>query len=210
MALTDKNLYAYCDNNPVVREDGDGEFWVTAILVGAAVGVVSQYISDIVCNYASGERGINGLKPTSSVMDYIASGLGGAVAAIPVGGIAGTLAFGAIGNVSTDALKGNLNSFESVIESAAIGSIANGLGYGVSKGMARLKTNKILSMNRMERKNYLTDIVYKNSRSLGNVNMHTFTDNPLGTVERTFSLYKYGIYSTVSSTLSLSVYGALR
>ena len=27
MALTDKNLYAYCDNNPVVRVDYGGEFW---------------------------------------------------------------------------------------------------------------------------------------------------------------------------------------
>ena len=27
MALTDKNLYAYCDNNPVMRVDCDGEFW---------------------------------------------------------------------------------------------------------------------------------------------------------------------------------------
>ncbi len=26
-ALTDKNLYAYCDNNPVVRADSNGEFW---------------------------------------------------------------------------------------------------------------------------------------------------------------------------------------
>ena len=29
MALTDKNLFAYCDNNPIVRADGDGEFWDT-------------------------------------------------------------------------------------------------------------------------------------------------------------------------------------
>ncbi len=29
-ALTDKNLYAYCDNNPVVRVDNGGMFWATA------------------------------------------------------------------------------------------------------------------------------------------------------------------------------------
>ncbi len=28
-ALTDKNLYAYCDNNPVVRVDRGGDFWET-------------------------------------------------------------------------------------------------------------------------------------------------------------------------------------
>lgn len=30
MVLTDKNLFAYCDNNPVTRTDDDGEFWETA------------------------------------------------------------------------------------------------------------------------------------------------------------------------------------
>ena len=30
MALTDKNLFAYCDNNPVVRKDSGGAFWETA------------------------------------------------------------------------------------------------------------------------------------------------------------------------------------
>ena len=28
-ALTDKNLYAYCDNNPVMRRDDGGQFWDT-------------------------------------------------------------------------------------------------------------------------------------------------------------------------------------
>ena len=35
-ALTDKNLYNYCDNNPVMRKDSDGEFW--HVVVGAVIG----------------------------------------------------------------------------------------------------------------------------------------------------------------------------
>ena len=38
--LTDKNLYSYCDNNPVVRKDDGGEFWDTVfdiISLGASV-----------------------------------------------------------------------------------------------------------------------------------------------------------------------------
>ena len=39
-ALTDKNLFAYCDNNPVTRSDGKGNIW--HIVIGAAVsGVLS-------------------------------------------------------------------------------------------------------------------------------------------------------------------------
>ena len=34
--ITDKNLYSYCDNNPIVRADVDGDFW--HIVIGAAVG----------------------------------------------------------------------------------------------------------------------------------------------------------------------------
>lgn len=35
MELTDKNLFSYCDNNPVVRADVGGEFW--HIVAGAAI-----------------------------------------------------------------------------------------------------------------------------------------------------------------------------
>ena len=45
-ALTDKNLYAYCDNNPVMRADNGGEFW--HILVGAAVGAIVNSVAQIV------------------------------------------------------------------------------------------------------------------------------------------------------------------
>jgi RHS repeat-associated protein len=42
--LTDKNLYAYCDNNSITREDGDGEFW--HILAGALIGgIINATIS---------------------------------------------------------------------------------------------------------------------------------------------------------------------
>ena len=36
-ALTDKNLYSYCDNNPVMRKDSEGELWAN-LLIGAAIG----------------------------------------------------------------------------------------------------------------------------------------------------------------------------
>lgn len=49
MKLTSKNLYAYCDNNPISKKDLNGEFAVPAILdakareraIGAIIGVAS-------------------------------------------------------------------------------------------------------------------------------------------------------------------------
>ncbi len=45
-ALTDKNLYAYCDNNPVMRVDKDGEIW--NILIGAGAGAFAGFITGII------------------------------------------------------------------------------------------------------------------------------------------------------------------
>ena len=47
-SLTDKNLYAYCDNNPVMRQDSSGEFWsLIKGVVCAAVNVTTTVISSI-------------------------------------------------------------------------------------------------------------------------------------------------------------------
>ena len=46
--LTDKNLYSYCDNNPVMRKDDGGEFW--HILVGAVVGAIVSGVAKAVEN----------------------------------------------------------------------------------------------------------------------------------------------------------------
>ena len=48
--MYDKNLFAYCDNNPVVRIDDDGECWVLlGALIGAtvniAVSAALQYVT---------------------------------------------------------------------------------------------------------------------------------------------------------------------
>ena len=208
-ALTDKNLYAYCDNNPVMRTDADGEFWVTSMLIGAAVGVAAQYICDVVQNVREGETGKDIFRFQSSLVDYIAAGVGGAIAAIPGTTFASSLITGAAGNIATDTIKGDISSAKDVIVSGFVGATANGIGYGVSKGFSRLKANKISSMNRTSRKNYLTEKVFKNSRSYANANLNTFADSPVRVLEHSFKGFRYGIYSTVTSTSYTSIYGVL-
>ena len=48
--LADKNLYAYCDNNPIMRTDDGGEFWnvIAGAVVGAVVGLVSSVVSEVI------------------------------------------------------------------------------------------------------------------------------------------------------------------
>ena len=80
-SITDRNLYAYCDNNPIVRYDDGGEFW--HIIVGAAVGALSnvagQLISDICTSVLTQEASF------SSWQTYVGSFVGGAVGGAIVG-----------------------------------------------------------------------------------------------------------------------------
>ena len=52
MTLTDKNLYAYCDNNPVCRIDIGGKLWFPVF--GAIVGCVLGAASKVICNVVEG------------------------------------------------------------------------------------------------------------------------------------------------------------
>ena len=80
MQLTDKNLYSYCDNNPIMYVDCSGHLGVIA---GTALkgffGGLSTYVSDVVNNYIEGERGIAVLKPRSSAGEYVSSILSGMI-----------------------------------------------------------------------------------------------------------------------------------
>ena len=71
-ALTDKNLYAYCDNNPIMRVDEDGEFWnwvIGGIVGGLVGGIVAaatggggvEIVVGIVSGVASGIVAATGL-----------------------------------------------------------------------------------------------------------------------------------------------------
>lgn len=127
--LSDKNLYAYCDNNPVNRVDEGGEFWISA-LVKVAAGVASQYISDVVGNIVSGETGWDILKPTSSIGEYVSAGV---TALIPGSGITSALTRSVVseGIQSVERkIKGEENNLGQSIVSIAKSTV---LDFGFSK-----------------------------------------------------------------------------
>ena len=68
--LTDKNLFSYCDNNPIIRIDTEGEFWDTIFDVVSLVVSVAEVVTnptsgaawaglaaDIVCTVVPGLTG---------------------------------------------------------------------------------------------------------------------------------------------------------
>ncbi len=81
--LTDKNLFAYCDNNPVTRVDDEGTFWnfVIGAVVGAAISAASAAIS--------------GGDAKSIALSAVTGAIGGIIGASGLG-MVGQIAAGAI------------------------------------------------------------------------------------------------------------------
>ena len=119
--LYDKNLYSYCDNNPVARADSDGEWWHLA--VGAAVGVVTQFIADVGIGLATGSSFGEIMKSLSPV-DYVSAAIGGAIAASGIGIVGAIVSNAALGgttylaNCSYKGVEANTKDF---VASTAIG-----------------------------------------------------------------------------------------
>lgn len=79
----DKNVFAYCENNPVDRVDTEGDFWLFAA-IGAAVGAAVGLVSKVVSNACTG-RPLN-------------EGLGGAIVGDAVSGAITTTGNTALAN----------------------------------------------------------------------------------------------------------------
>ncbi|MBO5460310.1 MAG: RICIN domain-containing protein [Ruminococcus sp.] len=142
--LYDKNLYAYCDNNPVMRKDSSGELWIAAV----AVGVATQYAGDVIGNLLAGKTGVDIFTPTSSIGEYVAAGV---TALIPGSGISGNL----VRNIATEAIvsverhvtgKGNnlKSSVTNVVRGTLIDTGVEVVSNRVTK-YVRTKTSKTYS-----------------------------------------------------------------
>lgn len=128
-ALTDKNLFAYCDNNPVMRVDEDGEFWLELgiMVVGGLVGAVFNSIAS-----ALSQKAVTGDVDMKSVAVAAASGfVSGAVAASPLGILGQSIAGGVIGGLSYIAnayVTGQETSEDEIAVAVATGVISGMIG----------------------------------------------------------------------------------
>ena len=118
-----------------------------------------------------------------------------------------TCAVGAIGNFTTDAFKGDIHSVADAGRSMASGSLANGLGFVVSKAVAITKVCKVDQMPRTARKAFLRDEVFHNSQAMVNQNLRSFRNysffKRVAKIENSSPILKSGIYSSLTSTIAL-------
>ena len=86
-ALTDKNLYAYCDNNPVMRRDDGGQFWDTVFDVVS----LAFSVADVIANPADPWAWAGLVGDAVDLIPFV-SGLGEATDLMRVANSAGDIA----------------------------------------------------------------------------------------------------------------------
>ena len=129
--LYDQNLFVYCDNNPVMYADNEGDFW--HIVVGAAVGGLSSVASGAIGGAVSSTSlgitaifAINALtSATSEGIDQVASGQKINIGAVLTEGVIGGV-FGAVGG------KGNGTKH---LMNLGIGTVKRTVNTTVHKGI---------------------------------------------------------------------------
>ena len=155
--LYDKNLYAYCDNNPVMRKDGNGQVWTAAMItvgimavggiIGGVIGAVSSAITQDV---------FTGTINWKSVA--VAGGTGfvsGAIAASPLGSV-WQVGLGAGVGATSYAIDCKVNKKPVVVNELAIATLGGGFsgfigGSGANQNMTLTRTvqTSIKTTNRM-------------------------------------------------------------
>ena len=142
-ATWDKNLFAYCDNNPVNRKDGGGQFW--NVVVGALIGAAINTVTTILSARSAGAP-IDGKDILISALSGAASG---AFAATGIGCIGQALANGTIGYIASaanDEIHGReVNRKKAYIAFGAgfVSGLIGGKGIRHKKGLLVDAANKL-------------------------------------------------------------------
>ena len=58
-------------------------------------------------------------------------------------------------------------------------------------------------------KSYVNSTLFNNPHTYRNASFNTYNDNKQEIVENSFAMFRYGVYSSVTSTFSLLIYGGL-
>ncbi|MBQ6023572.1 MAG: RHS repeat-associated core domain-containing protein [Clostridia bacterium] len=141
--VTDKNLFAYCDNNPVSRVDTGGEFWNTCI--GAIAGAITGGIFAAI----EGDNVWAGIGIGFATGAIAGFGIDLALATGGIGAIAIAGAFGALASGGNTALNDTANkrdiNWGQALGDAVIGGAFNVLSLGLAGGPGKKTGGKIIT-----------------------------------------------------------------
>ena len=140
----DKNLYAYCDNNPTSRVDDEGDLWDT-LLCGAVMGIATQYVFDVVDNLADGAQGWSVFKPRSNGYEYFAAAVDGALAVSKLSAAAAKAVNGLVGGftyIASAAAKGETIDGVELVQTVAIKVFSTGKGKNWERSKGIISTSK--------------------------------------------------------------------
>lgn len=132
------NLFAYCGNNPVSREDTNGECWISvgimAVggLIGAAISAVSSAVTQKALTGTVNWKSIGVAAATGFVSGAIAASPLGLAGQVIAGGVTGGLSYAADCLVNNKAMK-----LDEAIVSVGMGAISGRIGgSGANQKMA--------------------------------------------------------------------------
>ena len=123
------NLFAYCGNNPVAREDSSGGFWITvgimAVggLIGAAISAVSSAVTQQALTGTVNWKSVGVAAVTGFVSGAVAASPLGIVGQRVLGGVIGGLSYAADCYVNDRAMKA-----DEAILSVGMGIVSGQIG----------------------------------------------------------------------------------
>ena len=123
------NMFAYCQNNPVINSDQNGHFILTCIIVGAVVGgvICGGYSAASQC----AENGFSNINWGVVGVNFLTGAISGAFAATPIttlASVAINAGLGVANYAGEQAVKGE----EITVKGVVINGIAGGIGGAIS------------------------------------------------------------------------------
>ena len=148
--LLGNNMFAYCGNNPVMRKDSSGNFWLTSVVVGAVIGaafgVASELVSQTVNHITTGEKINWG--------DVLTSAAGGAMYGGVIAATGSHTAATIASSVTTSVITGIRNGDS--IEETIVNTVGNALcdtviSIVIPKVVNKSLSGKYLNLNNAEK-----------------------------------------------------------
>ena len=142
------NAYAYCGNNPIVREDTQGNLWgliaaavgaVTGAVVGAVTGAVTGAITALASGSDFGETVVAGIA-SGAAAGAITGATVGIASDVVSAGIAATIVIGGgvLSGVASELIDAKISKRHSTVAdfviSGLIGGVGSLIGYGAGGG----------------------------------------------------------------------------